>query len=196
MRTKLIRGVIVAVFGAALVAGCGSAAEPGNHSGGQTATHDRNDADVKFATDMIPHHSQAVEMSALAPTRAASPEVRGLAQRIQAAQDPEIKLMQGWLTGWGVSGGHSNTSQSGGHDADSMQGMMSVEQMTRLREASGAAFDRMFLEMMIEHHEGAITMSEKQLAEGKSEQAKTLAGEIIKAQKAEIIEMRKLLGTG
>jgi uncharacterized protein (DUF305 family) len=90
---------LLAALGIALaVAGCGAGGHSGRH-GKDFADH--NAADVTFAQHMVPHHAQAVEMARLAPARAARPEVRQLAARIEAAQDPEIRLMTSWLDRWG-----------------------------------------------------------------------------------------------
>jgi len=150
-----------------------------------------NDADVAFAQGMIPHHQQAVEMAELAldPTRAASPEVVDLATRIQAAQDPEIQLMTGWLDAWGQP---MEMDMVEG-DMGSMEGTMSEEDMAALAAASGTDFDRMWLEMMTAHHRGAVKMAETEQTDGMDPDAIALAGQIIAAQQAEIEEMRGLL---
>lgn len=151
------------------------------------------DADVEFAQGMIAHHEQAIEMAemALDPSVGARPEVVDLATRIRAAQDPEIDQMTAWLEGWGAS---IVMDTSDGHDMSSMAGMMSVEQMDALSQATGADFDRMWLEMMIEHHEGAIVMAEEAAANGTNADVLALAAEIVATQQAEIDEMRALLG--
>ena len=116
--------------------------------------------------------------------------------------------MSGWLRAWGVAvpdttdagmSGMSGMSQSNmpGTDhsgASSMPGMMSSDQMQQLSQAHGAAFDNMFLQMMIEHHQGAIEMAKTELAEGANPDAKTLAQKIIDSQQAEITEMKGMLG--
>jgi uncharacterized protein (DUF305 family) len=152
-----------------------------------------NDADVEFAQGMIAHHEQAIEMAeiALDPNRTAGGDVSDLAIRIQAAQEPEIDQMTAWLTAAGES---ITMDMSDGHDMSSMDGMMSVEQMDALAVATGAEFDRMWLEMMIEHHEGAISQSETVLAAGSNADVLALADAIISAQQAEITEMQALLG--
>ncbi|MER6583268.1 DUF305 domain-containing protein [Nonomuraea sp. NPDC001023] len=145
-----------------------------------------NDADVMFAQMMIPHHQQAVEMAGLAPQRAKDPEIKKLAADIKAAQDPEIQTMKGWLAEWGKpvpSGGM-------GHD---MPGIMSAEDMKKLDGAKGAAFDRLFAEQMIAHHEGAIEMARTEQASGVNPQAKGLAKAIESTQQAEVAQLRKLL---
>ncbi|MFC5730934.1 MULTISPECIES: DUF305 domain-containing protein [Nocardioides] len=159
------------------------------------ATH--NDADVTFAQQMIPHHQQAIEMSELAETRAASPEVKDLAADIKGAQDPEIETMTGWLESWSedVPGGDMSGMDHGDRSANGMEGMMSEEEMAELEAASGAEFDRLFLTMMIEHHEGAIDMAKTEQEEGEYPDAIALAEEIEKAQTAEITTMNELLGS-
>jgi len=161
-------------------------------SSASESTAQFNDADIEFATGMIPHHQQAVEMADLAETRAQSPEVKMLAADIKAAQDPEIQTMTGWLESWGepVPGGE----HGGGHDmSGSMPGMMTAEEMTELESLSGAEFDQMFLTMMIEHHEGAVDMAQTEQTDGQFPEAITLAEEIETGQNKEIATMRELL---
>lgn len=146
--------------------------------------------DVEFAQMMIPHHEQAVEMADLALSNdTASPEVKALAGQIKAAQDPEIQTMQGWLSQWGAS-------QSSGSMDHGSGGMMSDDDMSSLMGASGPEFDQMWLTMMIEHHEGAIEMSQTQLDEGTNPEARALAEDIIDAQQSEIELMNEMLGSG
>jgi uncharacterized protein (DUF305 family) len=161
---------------------------------GSSASLTLNEADVEFAQGMIAHHEQAIEMAeiALDPTRSARPEVIDLATRIKAAQDPEVQLMTAWLTAAGES---IIMDTSDGHDMSTMEGMMSVEQMDQLAVATGAAFDTMWIEMMIAHHEGAISQSETVKAEGSNADVIALADAIITAQQAEITEMSALLGS-
>jgi uncharacterized protein (DUF305 family) len=128
---------------------------------------------------------------ALDPNTSARPEVIELADRTQAAQAPEIELMSGWLTTWGEPLGMDT---SGGHDMSAMEGMMSAEDMEALATRTGADFDTMWLEMMIEHHGGAIAMAEEVQANGGNGEAQALARQIITAQQAEIDEMNALLG--
>jgi uncharacterized protein (DUF305 family) len=174
-----------------------TAAAPGASSTAATdVAAEHNDADVRFAQNMIPHHQQAVEMAALAADRSASQEVQDLAEQIRTAQDPEIATMTAFLQTWGAeipAGGMAGMDHSGMGGMEGMNGMMTAEQMGGLAAASGAAFDRMFLEMMIEHHEGAITDAQTELAEGANPQAKELAQKIVDGQTAEITEMQQLL---
>ncbi len=147
---------------------------------------EHNEADVAFAQRMIAHHRQTIEMSGMALSKPASPEVKSLASRIVSAQEPEIDKMTAWLEDWGqpVEPQHGGR---GGH------GMLSEAEMTQLRQASGPAFDRLFLEGMIHHHEGGVTMSQEELNKGQYPDAKELARQIIAGQQAEISEMRRLL---
>ncbi|MFI6595766.1 DUF305 domain-containing protein [Nonomuraea sp. NPDC050536] len=145
-----------------------------------------NGADVMFAQMMIPHHRQAVEMADLAATRAQNPQVKDLAAKIKAAQDPEIQTMRGWLDAWGKpvpSGGM-------GHE---MPGIMSEEDMKKLESAKGAAFDRLFVRLMIAHHTGAIDMARTEQTQGSNPEAKSLAKSIESAQQAEVAQMHSLL---
>ena len=185
---------LIAIVLAIGVAGCGS--EDGSAGSDSTSSH--NSADVAFATDMIPHHTQAIEMADMALTRAEDTDVIDLAGQIKAAQDPEIEAMSGWLEAWGEEVPDLGDDMSGmDHDMsgmdDSMPGMMSEADMQGLADSSGAAFDRMWLTMMIEHHEGAISMAETELSDGESAEAKSLADDIIEGQQAEVTTMQGLL---
>ncbi|WP_280402499.1 DUF305 domain-containing protein [Nocardia carnea] len=158
---------------------------------GPPVADEHNAADIRFAQEMIPHHRQAVEMAALVPSHSTDPRVLDLAARIQQAQDPEITAMTGWLQAWGApvpeGTGHS------GMDHGSMPGMMTAEDMAELEAAQGAEFDRLWLTMMIAHHEGAVQMARTELAEGSNPQARTMAQQIIDAQQAEIQQMQAML---
>lgn len=145
-----------------------------------------NDADVMFAQMMIPHHRQAVEMATLAETRAEDPELKELAAAIKGAQDPEIVTLTGWLTSWGQP-----VEAPAGHG--SMPGILSEEDMTNLGAATGKAFDKAFAELMIAHHEGAISMAEEEKAKGQNPDAVALAGTIAATQTAEIEQLRGIL---
>lgn len=185
-------------------------AMPMSKSGASTGQH--NDADVTFAQMMIEHHRGAIEMADLAPSRAASDKVKQLAAKIKAAQAPEIEQMSGWLTAWGTGpaasssamGGMSGMSSSsamgsmsgmaqGSSTSSAMPGMMSGEQMTQLTAATGAAFDKMFLQLMIAHHQGALEMSKTEKTSGQNPDAQALADSIISSQTAEIATMQELL---
>ncbi|MFI8370564.1 DUF305 domain-containing protein [Streptomyces sp. NPDC085466] len=150
-----------------------------------SATGSFNDADVMFAQMMIPHHEQALEMAKLADGRAADAGIKEIVAAVEKAQDPEIQKMKAWLKGWGRP-----ESARAGH---SMAGMMSEQDMKRLAGARGEDFDRAFAELMIAHHEGAVTMARDEQRNGANAEAKALAGEVVRAQTAEITELRKIL---
>ncbi|MFI0367527.1 DUF305 domain-containing protein [Actinomadura sp. 1N219] len=152
-----------------------------------------NQQDVMFAQMMIPHHRQAIEMADLAAARAASPEVKGLAADIKKAQGPEIDQLSAWLTGWGATVPAPGTGGTGHEGHGGMDGMMTAQEMKELEGAEGAAFDRAFLEMMIKHHRGAVTMARKEQSAGRSPAAKKMAGDIVTSQTAEITKMQNLL---
>ena len=157
-----------------------------------------NAGDVTFAQGMIPHHQQAVEMSTIAldPARNAGTAVKDLATRIQGAQDPEIKLMTGWLAEWGQPvDGMGGMSMEGHEMADmpGMDGMMTAAEMTAIEAATGPAFDKLWLDMMVRHHQGAVSMSKTAETDGKAAVVKELAAKIVSAQEGEIAEMQKLL---
>ncbi|MFC7339974.1 DUF305 domain-containing protein [Saccharopolyspora griseoalba] len=189
-RTRVRAAALGAIASLSLLAGCGTAQEAQQQPASTQAPAKHHDeADVSFARGMVVHHQQAVEMSRLAADRAGSPQVRELAEQIEAAQGPEIERLEGWLRDWGAA-----PAQHGGHGEDGqMHGMMSAEQLHGLSRASGADFDRRFLSMMIEHHEGAVRMARTELDSGASPEAKRLAQGIIDTQQAEIDTMRGLL---
>lgn len=173
-----------------VLAGCGDDGEPADE--GSAAF---NDADVTFAQQMIPHHEQAVAMAELADERAERDEVRELAADIEDAQAPEIELMTGWLDEWGAE---VPSTDDMGHGADhggmtDMPGMMSEQQLADLEAAEGAAWDRMFLTLMIAHHEGAVEMAQTEQADGANPDAVALAEKIEADQTQEIALMRDLL---
>ncbi|MGX5695642.1 DUF305 domain-containing protein [Agromyces soli] len=148
-----------------------------------------NAADVAFASGMIMHHRQAIEMSDLVLAKEGlDPEVAALAERIKAAQQPEIDRMQGWLDDWGQPGAADDMS---GMDHG---GMMSTDDLAALEAASGAEAGSLFLEQMIVHHEGAVAMAERVLEAGESDQVRELAQAVVDDQSEEIDEMRAMLG--
>ena len=161
----------------------------------ETANGDFNDADVEYAAGMIVHHEQAVEMSdILLQADDADPEVSALAEDIRAAQQPEIEQMESWLEAWGHEpdndGDHDNhggMTGDGGHD-----GMMSEEDLADLESAEGGDASRLFLDQMIIHHEGAVTMAEDHLEAGQNSEALELSENVISDQNAEIEEMEEL----
>ena len=162
------------------------------------ATANFNATDVGFAQGMIPHHAQAVEMADMAIATSTNADVLALAKQIKSAQNPEIETMTGWLQGWGQAVPSTASMADGGHEMTNMSGMMmdgmmSDADMKRLESSTGTAFDRLWLELMIQHHEGAVRMAKDELADGKNPDAKALAQAIITSQQAEISKMNALL---
>ncbi|KFG71720.1 DUF305 domain-containing protein [Streptomyces mutabilis] len=201
-RSRLRRtAAITAAAAAALVlAACGANGDsPAGHDGhtmsasasAPASQGQHNAADVTFAQGMIPHHRQAVQMADLVPTRAGSAQVKKLAADIKKAQDPEIRTLSGWLTSWGEEVPAEDTMD---HSAHGTGGMMTAEEMDKLEKSSGKAFDTAFLEMMIEHHEGAVSMAKTEQADGAYAPAKKMAEAIVASQSAEITQMNELLG--
>jgi uncharacterized protein (DUF305 family) len=154
-------------------------------------------ADIAFMQMMVPHHAQAVEMAELAKRHAVDPGVRRMAARIRAAQGPEILMMSAWLEREGVEvsqpGDDPGDYDHSEHGHDPMMGMLTEAQMTELARARGTRFDRLFLEGMIRHHQGAVRMAENLAAEGTDVLVTELAADVHVTQNAEIARMRELL---
>jgi uncharacterized protein (DUF305 family) len=199
--------VVAAAATAALVlAACGGDGGNGHTEGGHgsasssasssSSADAHNAQDVSFAQGMIPHHRQALEMARSAADRASSAEVEDLAARVEKAQDPEIETMTGWLKAWGEDVPSGTGAMPGmDHSGDAgMPGMMDDQDMAELEQASGTAFDTLFLTMMVEHHEGAVEMATAEKEKGAYGPATAMADDIVTAQTAEIAEMKKLLG--
>jgi len=182
---------------------CGGDTEPADTPDAvQTAANgdEFSDTDVAFATQMIPHHAQALQMVDLTNGRDLDPAVSALAEDVRAAQGPEIEQLVDWLTAWDepipeTARDHENADSGGGMDDMDMPGMMSAAELDELAALDGAAFERRWLEMMVEHHRGAIEMAEAEQADGRFGPAVELAGAIAEGQTAEVTEMEGLLGS-
>lgn len=167
------------------------------------------EADVEFMTGMIHHHAQAIEMSQLAPTHAASESIRTLAARIINAQQDEIATMQRWLRDRGqpvpevhrmddgrVMVHAPDMQHGGGHDHTMMPGMLTEAELASLRAADGVAFDRLFLQLMIRHHRGAVTMVQDLFATdgaGQDEDVFRFATDVHVDQRTEVARMERML---
>ena len=161
-----------------------------NDASTQVSETDHNDADIAFATDMIQHHAQALSMVDLTVDRTLDPEVQQLADDIREAQGPEIETMSDWLEEWdeeipATMRDHSNA----GHDMEGMgdsmdgldsdmPGMMSGDDFDELENAPDSEFQTMWLEMMVEHHEGAVEMAQEEQDNGQYKPAVDLAGAV------------------
>lgn len=154
-------------------------------------------ADAAFMRGMVVHHAQALVMTALVPDRTDRPEIRLLAARIQASQEAEIAMMRRWLEARGLAPagepGDPPADHHRGEHAGMAAGMASPEELARLERARGAAFDRLFLELMIRHHEGALEMV-AELAErgGRDPEVHMFAAHVDADQRAEIARMRSI----
>jgi uncharacterized protein (DUF305 family) len=164
----------------------------------QTATDQSRvqftDADVRFMQGMIAHHAQAIEMTSLLATRTTSEDMRKLALRIEVSQADEIKMMQRWLQvrGQEVPGPHAMHM----HGGTLMPGMLTPEEMERLAQAKGPEFDRLFLEGMIKHHGGALTMVKDLFATpgaGQEAEMFAFASDVDADQRMEIERMAGML---
>ncbi|EKT80366.1 hypothetical protein WSS_A22303 [Rhodococcus opacus M213] len=197
MRTN-ITALIAAAAGAALVlTGCGTdSAGTSSTSGASTSAVESqaqfNDADVAFLEGMYPHHAQAVQMADMVAGHTDNADVVALAAAIKAAQQPEMDRMSTWLQQWGQP--VPTPDMSGMHGMNHGAGMMSADQMDALTALSGTEFDRQWLTMMIEHHEGAIDMANTELADGENPEARQMATDIVTAQQKEIADMQAALG--
>lgn len=215
-QTDRIRGFVITTAVAAVLLGAAGCDAGGGDSGPRTAAHGGgsvvapgkpgepartlsasqaaeeagvdtpNSADVGYVQMMILHHTQALELTGLVPSRSRSAPVKRLAERITAAQQPEIGAMEGWLTH------HGRAKEPAGHDHAAMPGMATPGQLKQLRAAKGAAFDRLFLKLMITHHQGAVTMATEVLSEGNNVQVEEMAGDVVAQQTTEISRMRAL----
>ncbi len=145
--------------------------------------------DVDFMSGMIYHHAQAVLIAGWAPTHGASPSVRTLCDRIVASQNDEIALLSRWLATRHEAVPHPDP------DHRMMPGMLSAEQLAQLERAHGPDFDALFLRLMIQHHQGAITMVNRLFAAGAGEEEPVykMASSVFADQTTEIERMQRML---
>lgn len=163
--------------------------------GDRAAEHPRevpvSDADIDYMRMMIPHHEQALVMTDLVADRAESERVKTIAERIAVAQEGEIEMMRSWLAEYAPD---ADAHDRGGHAGHvDMPGMATAEQLDELRAATGEEFDRLFCELMITHHEGALTMAEDYLPKGIEPRALEMAQEVVTTQTAEIEHLRDMM---
>ena len=185
--TAITLTALLTLVGCAGSTGGGARDMPGMGSSSSALPADVNHADLMFTTMMIPHHEQAIEMAdVILDAEGIDPEVVALADTIKAAQGPEIELMESWLDNWGT--GMGDTGGMG-------DGMMSDNDMKALEDATGDEASRLFLEQMIEHHEGAIDMAQTEVDNGENPDVINLAESIIQSQTAEIATMKEILAS-
>ncbi|WP_052091602.1 DUF305 domain-containing protein [Modestobacter caceresii] len=200
-----LTGVLVAVIALGLlVAGGGLAVALGVGRDEQPTT---DSVAAGFSRDMSRHHLQAVEMANLALTETEDPEIRQLAFDISATQTNQLGRMQGWLSLWDLpfNGGETmawmSDGEMAGHDmagheaagAALMPGMATEAELAELRSLSGTAFDRMFLQLMIRHHQGGLAMAEYGREHSDVDVVERLARSIAETQDAETATMAAML---
>lgn len=218
---RIATALTATVLAAAALTACSSNNDDDRPSSASSvpASAPFNDADVAFATDMIPHHAQALVMVDMTRGRQLDPQFAKLAQQILDAQGPEIQEMTGWLQDWdqpvpatardhvhaddpesegdgmgGMDGmGGDDSGESGDDTGTDMPGMMSDQDMSDLEHASDATFEDMWLRMMIAHHEGAIEMARTEVRDGEYADAIALAKSIESSQARQIDRMKAML---
>jgi uncharacterized protein (DUF305 family) len=162
------------------------------------------EADVAFVQGMLHHHMQALQMTAMVPTRADGEDLRTLAERMEVTQQVEIEQLEAWLAARRVEapgghedhGSHEGAGHGSGHESEPMPGMLTRRQLADLAAARGKEFDRLFLASMIHHHQGAVLMVETLLSEGaggQEPQVFHLAQGIASDQQVEISRMKSML---
>lgn len=196
-KNTIIRGLATAGAAALIVGGCsngsdGSSDEPAATSSQPSAQF--NEADVEYAEGMVMHHEQAIEMSDIILGKSGvEPDVVELAQQIKKAQGPEIEQMQSWLKDWDQGDSdHGEHDESMSDTEDMHEGMMSPKDLEELKEADAERTSTLFLDQMIEHHQGAVTMAQQHRQDGDNSEAVELSANVIRDQNAEIKEMREL----
>ena len=179
-----MRRILLALVAAIVLAAC---SQGGQDQGSTPATPTPNDADVTFTQNMIPHHQQAIDMAKLADSHTERPELLQLADSIVTSQGQEITQLQGWLRTWGKP----ETPEGMGHGGMEMPGSMSEADMSRLMDLEDTKFDLAFVEMMAEHHQGAIDMAKVELQDGSLPEVKQFAQQVIDAQQKEVGQLQQ-----
>jgi len=158
-----------------------------------------NEADVRFMQGMIPHHQQALHMAALVDDRTGNESLHRLAQRIDISQKDEIAMMTRWLESRGQSVAAMADHHGGHGEMGLMPGMLTPAQMDELSDARGGEFDRLFLEYMIGHHEGALIMVRELFATpggGQESSVHRYVADVDADQQMEIRRMQQMLNAG
>lgn len=208
-RVGLGRMLAVAVF--ALVVGLYLGISASGLGSGHSEPPAQDSVDVGFAQDMSVHHSQAVEMSAMALTNATDPAVRTLAYDVITTQQSQWGTMQGWLAMWdrplqtpgtpmtwmdsteGGPGTMPTMAEHAGTSGSSMPGMATTSELDALRRATGPAFDTLYLQLLLRHHQGGLPMARYAAVNASEHVVTTLAQQIADTQEAESTTMQQLL---
>ncbi|KRE27410.1 hypothetical protein ASG82_13415 [Mycobacterium sp. Soil538] len=191
--------VVAAVFAAVVLAGCGSSGSSSSDAAptstdtpvitGEPAGF--NPDDVTFAKQMIDHHRQAVAMAELVPERSTNAELAALAARIAGEQQSEINTLNVFLVQWNEQP-KLGQADHGGH-GQNMPGMVDAVTIARLESLRGPEFDRLWLQSMVDHHQGAIEMAKAEIAHGENVDAVSMARTMVSTQQAEIGQMNTML---
>jgi uncharacterized protein (DUF305 family) len=182
-----------------VVASCSNSSSTDQHAAHSTTTTPsaqtaeaqpgvHNADDVAFARNMLAHHGQAIQLSAMVPTNTANQQLIALAQKITGEQEPEMQAFSVWLLQWGQNP-NADHSMPG-----TMPGMVDQATIDKLQTLNGPDFDKLWLQSMISHHQGAIEMAQAEIAHGRNPDAIGMAKSIITTQQAEIDQMKQMLG--
>lgn len=170
-----------------------------HHAPASAQATDSGSADVRFIQHMIPHHAQALAMTALVPSRTTRTDIRMIAERITVSQRDEIATMQHWLEARGEAVPPVDTADAVRAAARhaGMAGMLTPDQLNQLAATRGQEFDRLFLTYMIQHHRGAVTMVAELLSVGGAQEPQLfgIASEVESDQLMEIARMERILAT-
>lgn len=195
VKKYLLGACAIAVVGllSACETGVGGTASPVSDAPAESASDgaersEHNAGDIRFAQQLLPHHEQAVVISELAVERSTDQEVTALAQRIHGARGPEMKQLMALLQGWGEPVAPPDHGDVGHGDF----GLLTEEELQHLGQVSGSEFDREWLRLMIEHHEGAVEIAEIELRDGADSLAKLFAQNVVDSQTGELAELRAL----
>ncbi|GAB3519110.1 DUF305 domain-containing protein [Arthrobacter monumenti] len=180
---------------------CGPTSESPTQSNGSNgasmpvqANADNNAADVRFALLMAEHHEQTIKLAEIVQEKeSVSQEIQSLALKIMSVHEPEHAQLEGMLRAWGQLDGTSDSQRSEVPATVEMKGMAGPEQIEELRAASGDDASRLFLELLIAHHEATIKVAEEELAKGGNAEAMALARTIVETQRQELDRIRTML---
>lgn len=181
----------------ALTACGGEGSEPGGTVHTAPGGAEFNDADAEFATTMLQHHAHALHLVDLTLGRRLGPEVRGLVEQVRSTRATEIQQLTTWLTDWErpvpeTVRDHANAHGDGhGEVGDDLPGVPDADDLAALDSATD--FERAWLELMVEHHEGALELAEDEVEDGHAREVRDLAGQMVRAQEAELETMATLL---
>jgi uncharacterized protein (DUF305 family) len=193
-----LRAVLLAIIAVALLVLAGTAGWLIRGGSSGPSVPGASSIDAGFAQDMALHHTQAVTMAGYERDNTASSQLKVLAFDIETSQQFQIGEMQGWLDNWGLSRnnpqpmawmGHADLVQANGL----MPGMATPAQMTKLEKSHGRALDILFLQLMIRHHQGGVPMARYAQQHAHEAYVRNLAGQMVSAQSAEIIQMEQML---